>query len=121
MADESKGLRDVIKLLMSNITTRMEDTEDKRDEAQRIDLRALKDILGMIGSWAGKGKDEVVQVLCREIGLAVAAMIKEPVTQILENRKLQITLELIPKKNGDYPIATKKPAAAKKKSSRKRS
>ena len=45
----------------------------------------------------GKSKDEIVQVLCREIGVATAAVLKEPLNQVLENRKLQITMELVPK------------------------
>jgi len=114
--EETKGIREALRLLLANISTRVEEDES-REESQRIDLRVLKDLLGVVGNWAGKGKDEVVQVLCREIGLAIAAMIKEPVTQILENRKLQITLEFSPK-NGQKPQSKKKTSRSKRPSSR---
>lgn len=68
---------------------------DSSDKA--FDMPTIRDLLGALASWGGKGKDEVVQALCREIGVATAAILKEPVNQVLEARKLQITLELIPK------------------------
>ena len=69
----------------------------EQDGQVRGEAFATKDIISAIASWAGKGKDEVVQMLCREVGQAVAAMIKEPLTQVIENRKLKITLELVPR------------------------
>ena len=70
--------------------------------------------------WAGKGKDELVQILCREIGIATAAVFKEPLSQVLENRKLQITFEFVPKdeepaKKVKTTKSTKKSATKKKK------
>lgn len=46
---------------------------------------------------AGKGKDEVIQILAREIGNAVAAMLREPLSQLAKNQKLQISFEFVPK------------------------
>lgn len=83
------------------------------DSDKAFDMPTIRDLLGALASWGGKGKDEVVQVLCREIGVATAAILKEPINQVLEARKLQITLELIPK-----PIV--KTAKKKKKTARKR-
>ncbi len=97
MADDvkdSRGLRDqVIKSFFSAIKSNGDDP--------KIDVRTAKDLIGTLASWAGKGKDEIVGVICREIGVAVAAMLKEPLTQVLENRKVQISIELIPKVKAD--------------------
>ena len=38
--------------------------------------KTLKDVIGMVGTIAGKGKDDVVNIMCKEIGIAVAAMLK---------------------------------------------
>jgi len=83
--------------------------EDATAGSGRIDLSGAKELIGIITSFAGKSKDEMVQILCREIGTALAAVLKEPLTQVLENRKLQITLELVPK--GQAAPKSKKPKA----------
>ena len=62
-----------------------------------IDLKVGKEFLGNLANWAGKGKDEIVQLICREIGTAAAAVMKEPMSQMLSDKKLQLTLELVPK------------------------
>jgi hypothetical protein len=64
------------------------------------DVPSIRELLGVAASWAGKGKDEVIQMVCREIGIATAAVLKEPLTQVVENQKLLITLEFSPKKKG---------------------
>lgn len=66
-------------------------------EEYGIDL-IIKDLIGGAFKNAGKGKDEIIQTLGREIGLAWAAVLKEPIEKILDNRSLQITIELVPKK-----------------------
>lgn len=113
MAEDKKGLRDqVLKTLLNSIGSFVEDKLDQEGDGDgepgspngRIDFRTAKELLSMLAGWAGKGKDEVVQVLCREIGVAVASVVREPMNQVLENRKLQITLELVPKAKGDRPI-----------------
>lgn len=58
---------------------------------------SLREMIGTLASIAGKGKDEIVQMISREIGLAVAAMLKEPLNQTLAQKKLKITLELVPR------------------------
>ncbi len=83
------------------------------DSEKGFDMPTIRDLLGALASWGGKGKDEIVQVLCREIGVATAAILKEPINQVLEARKLQITLELIPKPDD-------KRLKKKKKTTRKR-
>lgn len=79
------------------------------DSQLSLDFKSGREFIATLASWAGKGKDEMVQLICREIGVATAAVLKEPLSQILENRKLQLTLELVPKE------------VSKKKSSKSRS
>lgn len=67
------------------------------EQTLSFDFKSGREFLANLASWAGKGKDEIVQLICREIGVATAAVLKEPLSQILENRKLQLTLELVPK------------------------
>jgi len=105
MSDEknSKNTREkLFKAVFSAIASggsEKEGSDGKRSGG--FDIGGLKDILGTVASIAGKGKDEVVQLLCREIGQAVAAMLKEPLTQVIENRKLRISLEFVPRNEQD--------------------
>jgi hypothetical protein len=109
--DKNKSLRDIIfKTVLSAVS--VSDSEDdetsdedpihsKRKLKQRLELGTAKDLIASVAGWAGKGKDELVQMLFREIGQAVAAMLKEPLTQVIENRKLQISIEFTPRKKKD--------------------
>ena len=87
------------------------------DENPSEDFTTLRELIGAMASWAGKGKDELVQILCREIGIATAAVFKEPLSQVLENRKLQITFEFVPKDEQTQKQSSKKSV---KKSSKKK-
>jgi hypothetical protein len=62
-----------------------------------LDASAAKALIAAVFARAGKGKDEVVQIIAREIGLAVAAMLKEPLAQLAKHQKLQISFEFTPK------------------------
>ena len=44
---------------------------------------SAKEVLSALAGLAGKGKDELVQSICREIGQATAAVLKEPLAQLL--------------------------------------
>ena len=69
-----------------------------KDGAERkIDISTAKDILSGALSWAGKGKDEFLQTLCRETGQALAQSMQGPILEILKDQKISITLELTPK------------------------
>ncbi len=82
-------------------------------------LPSAKEFLSALSSIAGKGKDELVQTICREIGQATAAVLKEPIAEILRDRRLQITIELVPT---DYEKEqTAASAQARKKASANRS
>lgn len=86
----------------------MNKDEERRERAKES---LVRDFLGVLTTWGGKGKDEVIKILGREIGQAAAAILKEPLNQIIGERKLQITLELIPKgskKERAISVTTKK-------------
>ncbi len=126
MVDEIKGIRDqVLRTVIATITkgreSRSGEGEEAREGEPRMDLWAAKDLLGSVAAWAGKGKDEIVQVLCREIGQAIAAVVKEPLQQVLENRKLQISLELVPKKSEAKDEAAAKPSKTSRSRGKKKS
>jgi uncharacterized protein YggU (UPF0235/DUF167 family) len=57
----------------------------------------IPELLTGLLSKAGRGKDEVVQALAREFGLALAAVLKHPLEEMLRDRQLRITFELVPK------------------------
>lgn len=111
MTQESKSGRErVLRFMLNNLSQfasvidRKEDDDSFSDRTdQRMDLSTARELIGALASWAGKGKDEVVQTLCREIGQAVAAVLKEPLNQILENRQLRLTIELVPKATDETP------------------
>lgn len=75
----------------------------------------LRDLISMLASIAGKRKDEIVQMISREIGQAVAGVIKEPILRILEDQKLEITVELVNKKRGAEKLAIKAKRSKSKK------
>lgn len=115
----------LIRNLLSGMTVQTNDGDDDAsdedgddDPKSRIDLKTAKALINALAGWAGKGKDEIIQVLCREIGIAVAAVLKEPLNQVLENRKLRVSLELVPKTEAK-PTAKKTPKTKQKTSSKK--
>lgn len=88
--------------------------EDGKDEGSSS---SAKDLLLTLAGLAGKGKDELVQSICREIGQATAAVLKEPLAQLLKDRKLQVTIEFVPVNNNNDKVSTEKaskPRASKK-------
>ena len=122
MVDEIKGIRDqVLRSLIASVTTRIDPRSgEKTDDSAGIDARTAKDLIGMIATWAGKGKDEIVQVLCREIGVAIAAVVKEPLEQVLEDKRLVISFELAPKsRQAESEPSRKKKKTAGTKSKKK--
>ena len=59
----------------------------------------VKEFLGGLSSWAGTSKDEIVAMVCKEIGQATANTLKEPLDQIMSSKKLKITVELVAREN----------------------
>lgn len=96
---ETKTRRDrIIKNLISGITG----TSQTEDDSSAKDL-----VLGLL-SKAGRSKDEVIQILGREIGLALAAVLAKPLEQMTENKRLRITVELVAKGKKSQDSRTKK-------------
>lgn len=107
----------LVKKVISSIIRNLEG-ESETD----LNNPTAKDLIGALASWGGKSKDEIVQVLCHEVGVATAAVLKEPLNQVLENRKLQITMELVPKPENEQqpppPVKKKTPRPRKKKAAK---
>lgn len=94
----------VIKNFTQYLTGSINRRSDKNDTA----LPGAKEFLTAMASWAGKGKDELVQAICREIGTATAMVLKEPLGKLLENKKIHITIELVPHEESQKKKARKK-------------
>ena len=133
MVDEFKSIRNnLLKTLTGiSITTRTgfgddeDDTEaDEGSESSgRGDILAARALFGALFAKAGKSKDEIVQIIAREIGMTVAAMLKEPLAQIAKHQKLQISFELVPKSSDtshakDAPISKDPPVRKRRRSKR---
>lgn len=106
MVDEFRSLRDnVFKILMgSNNKTAEEAAEEAAEvmeEEPAMDASTARALLAAIFARAGKSKDEIVQIIAREIGQAVAAMLREPLSQLAKHQKLQISFEFVPKDESD--------------------
>jgi hypothetical protein len=86
MVDDLKNRGDRI---LKNILQSFAGSDD--DGAGTRDL-----VLGLL-SKAGRSKDEVIQILGKEIGFALAAVLAKPLEQMTENKRIRITVELVPK------------------------
>lgn len=64
----------------------------------KLDLSSAKDILNTTLSWAGKSKDDFIQMVSREAGQALAQALEGPIKEILKDQKIHMTFELKPKK-----------------------
>ena len=126
MADEFKSIRDnlfraLVGKSFGERSDGFDDAEAEEASGPGMDASAAKVLLGALFARAGKGKDEVVQTMAREVGMAVAAMLKEPLALLAKHQKLQISFEFVPKdgevKAGEDPTPkTQPPAAPEKKS-----
>lgn len=109
MLEEFKSIKDnLLKSVFSAVASVSETTQD----GSKGPTGTLRDIIGSLAGIAGKGKDEIVQIISREIGIAVAGVVKEPLTRILESKKIKITVELANRddeKKDDSPPKKKKP------------
>lgn len=119
MADDFKSIREnLFKAVIGGISeSRGKMTEE---EAAADSIASLRTLFGTITARAGKGKDEVVQILAREIGIAVAAMLREPLSELAKHQRLQVTFELVPKSGHVKAEKTSKAPAKKKVSKRKK-
>jgi hypothetical protein len=92
--------------------------DDEFREDPLLDSSFVKELIGTLFSKAGKSKDEIVNIVAREIGVAVAAAVKEPLKQLALHQRLQISFEFVPKDESKptQKSPTKKSTSAKKKS-----
>ncbi len=94
MIDDVKVLTErLLKSLLLSVAGSKQNSEDS------IDYNALRDILVLLIEKFGKSKDDVIQILGREIGFAIAAVLKEPAGQLVESKRLVVSIELEPKRN----------------------
>ena len=94
MGDEFKSIREsLLRSVLSGLTNG--NGASDRDPAD--DSKNARDLIVTLLSRAGKGKDEIVQILAREIGVAIAAMLRGPLSELAKHQKLQITFEFVPK------------------------
>jgi len=133
MADEFKTLRDSLFKVLTGTGRGQSGGLDEGDDDERagvIDASMAKALIGAVFARACKSKDEVVQIVARELGNAVAAMLKEPLSQLAKNQKLQISFEFVPKEEAqpkvhsrgqDVPKARKKSGARRTAAATKRS
>jgi len=107
---ESKNRADrIIKNILTGLAGPLNAEEDS----------TAKDIVFGLLSKAGRSKDEVIQILGREIGLALAAVLAKPLEQMTENKRVRITVELVPKaKKSPEPHQKKKHVKSERKTSK---
>lgn len=72
----------------------------RKEDQTSVNLNSLRDTLLTFVSLAGKGKDEVLQILARETGAAIAALLRQPLADLAKHNRLQVTIELVPKLKG---------------------
>ena len=96
MGDDFKSIADSLLRVVIGRGSAGSD-KDGENGAENVDANTAKALISAVFARAGKGKDEVVQIIAREIGLAVAAMLKEPLSLLAKHQKLQISFEFVPK------------------------
>jgi hypothetical protein len=131
MVEDLKSLKDnLFKVLASRGQSDDDGDENENDSTEErgssegsfIDSKAARAIMSTIFARAGKGKDDVVQILAREIGMALAGMLKKPLSELAKNQKLQVSFEFVPKNNDSDEVSlrtsvkTQSKKTAKKKS-----
>lgn len=101
MADSSyRVLRQLLSLLAKEENSKRKSPKDSDQSGDGYGAGA-KEVFSNLAGLAGKGKDELIQILCREIGQATASVLKEPLAQLLKDKKLQLTIEFVPVKNDE--------------------
>lgn len=126
MVDDLKSLKDnLFKVLAGRNQGGDEFPDEETDdddsgssEGSFIDSSAARAVISTIFARAGKSKDDVVQILAREIGMAVAGMLKQPLSELAKHQKLQITFEFVPKnkgaKGGEDPGSADQPSRSER-------
>ncbi len=81
----------------------------------------IKELFSGLLKSAGKGKNEVIAVLGREMGSAFAAMVKEPLQKIVDSKAVNINfkIELVDKVPADAKLKKTPPAKRARRSNKK--
>ncbi len=80
---------------------------DVNISGEKIDAGAAREIMSGLLNWAGKSRDDVLQVVAHEFGAGFGKALKEPILEALLNRHLTINITLSPSDEG-APQAAKK-------------
>ncbi len=96
MAKRTKSARESLKDILLN--TLLSGKDGMGTGTSKLDLTSAKDILNTTLSWAGKSKDDFIQMVSREAGQALAQALEAPLKEILKDQKIHMTFELRPKK-----------------------
>ena len=116
MVDDLKSLKDNLFKVLANRGQSDDDGDEEEkagdeesgsSEGSFIDSKAARAIMSTIFARAGKSKDDVVQIVAREIGMAVAGMLKKPLSELAKNQKLQISFEFVPKHDDSDELSLK--------------
>jgi hypothetical protein len=116
MVDDLKSLKDNLFKVLANRGQSDEDNDEEEKDGEEdrgssegsfIDSKAARAIMSTIFARAGKSKDDVVQIVAREIGMAVAGMLKKPLSELAKNQKLQISFEFVPKHDDSDELSLK--------------
>ena len=113
MGDDFRSLREsIVKMILSSAVGEEEPDDERRRVASATadTLAGLRSVMQIALDKAGRGKDDVVQIVAKEIGLAVAAMLKEPLAEMAKHQRLQVTFEFSPK---NQPADDKKTSNSK--------
>lgn len=101
MSEESKSIADsILRLIVGR-----SDSERNDNTNEDVDAKTAKALISALFARAGKSKDEVIHMVAREIGMAVAAMLKEPLALLAKHQKLQISFEFVPKQRHERGAA----------------
>lgn len=76
----------------------MVNREKSEGKEKKFERRIAGELLSALLARAGKGKDDIIQIFSREVGVALAGMLKEPLQKFTESKKIQITIEIVPAK-----------------------
>ncbi len=91
-----------------------------RQGSDKIPLDQAKDMLNGFLQWAGKSKDEVLQLMAAEAATAFANTLKEPLVQILKSKNVSIEIKLQEKTDATSEKQPEQKAARKSKVAKKR-
>ena len=98
---KTKGLKD----LFSKVAFSFGDSSFKEGSSS-------KEMVNNLLNWAGKNRDEFIQLVSREAGTAIATSLQPILEHLLENKRINITIDLLDHKHSSTKKAFSKKTAA---------